>query len=340
MRKCKPWFPGFILIALLFTSTLNANNTTTRAGCISLQTISGNIRSLDGKLLLSAPPTISDFALIHWGDGVDQSFQLNLFPVSNYNGAYLVSIDAQHSYSPGSYTLSLECGRRVPWIRNMQNSDTSLFSLQADVVVDPNIGANSSPVNDTTNLEAEMTVVTINTISMTAPDAENDSVAWGRTIVSGAIGYVYPEMSGGGNFSLFSTLNNYEWNPQTPGLYSVCFSFEEWRLLINGNRILVGTVTREVLIDAGQVSAVTEHNITNCSVFPNPTSQIITFQFSAVPQLRSLIIYDQLGREVWREETIANSISLSVEDFAEGIYLYQVLESSNISAIGKFVVEK
>jgi len=75
-------------------------------------------------------------------------------------------------------------------------------------------------------------------------------------------------------------------------------------------------------------------------VYPNPASEIITFDFSDSPQSRSLIIYDQLGREVYREDTNENLISLSVQEFAEGIYFYSVIDEEGKSRSGRFIVAK
>jgi len=76
----------------------------------------------------------------------------------------------------------------------------------------------------------------------------------------------------------------------------------------------------------------------DATVYPNPASKVITFQFSGSHQSRSLIIYDQLGREILREETNENMISLSVESFAEGMYFYKVIQDGSSSATGKFIV--
>lgn len=72
--------------------------------------------------------------------------------------------------------------------------------------------------------------------------------------------------------------------------------------------------------------------------FPNPASETVTVQFSNSHQSRSIIIYDQLGREVLLEETNENLISFSVQEFAEGIYFYSVLDEKGTSTTGKFVV--
>lgn len=74
------------------------------------------------------------------------------------------------------------------------------------------------------------------------------------------------------------------------------------------------------------------------AVYPNPTSSTVTFQFSNSQHSRSIIIYDHLGREISREETNDNAISISVSDFAEGIYFYRIQDTEGNKSNGKFVV--
>ena len=72
-------------------------------------------------------------------------------------------------------------------------------------------------------------------------------------------------------------------------------------------------------------------------VYPNPSNTIITFQFSNDAS-REIIITDQLGREIWRQESNDNAISISVSDFADGIYFYSIQDAEGSKANGKFVV--
>lgn len=76
------------------------------------------------------------------------------------------------------------------------------------------------------------------------------------------------------------------------------------------------------------------------SIFPNPASQILTFQFAKAPESHTLLIYDQLGRIIFREETNENLVSVSVESYSEGLYFYSVMDGQNNSVSGKFVVRK
>ncbi|HTF05454.1 MAG TPA: T9SS type A sorting domain-containing protein, partial [Bacteroidia bacterium] len=75
-------------------------------------------------------------------------------------------------------------------------------------------------------------------------------------------------------------------------------------------------------------------------VYPNPASDIVTFQFSGSPESRSIIIYDQLGKEVWREETNESSMIISLQEFAEGIYFYSIINEAGQSTTGKFIVAR
>ncbi len=78
---------------------------------------------------------------------------------------------------------------------------------------------------------------------------------------------------------------------------------------------------------------------TDIIVFPNPASDVITFQFSDDQQSRELIIYDALGKEVWREESDAFSFVISIQEFPEGIYFYSVGGENGKNVRGKFLVQ-
>jgi len=74
-------------------------------------------------------------------------------------------------------------------------------------------------------------------------------------------------------------------------------------------------------------------------VFPNPATEEVTFQFSDSQESHAIIIYDLLGNEIYREETNDNAISISVSEFAAGLYFYTIIDDQNQTTSGKFVVE-
>lgn len=334
------YFLRYILIFLCFIGELHANSTTTRAGHFWIEEVNINLYNLSAQILLSNVPINTDSALIQWGDGFDENISLFGQPMSISNGAFLISISGQHAYSPGNYNLYLHCGKRVPWIQNMASSDTTNFTLSATLTVSPSYVGNFSPRSDSLNLEAEMIISGSNTISMLVTDNNADSIQWNRVTPLGCSGYQYPEVIGSGTFSVYPYQNYYEWNPQAGGLYTVLFSFTEYRQISPGNWISLGTITREVLIDAGQVSGITSNSLnSSCLLYPNPVIDIITFTLLNEQQSHVLVIYDIYGKEVWREETNASSLTISFQEYAEGIYLYSIIAADGTSAQGKFVIQ-
>lgn len=75
-------------------------------------------------------------------------------------------------------------------------------------------------------------------------------------------------------------------------------------------------------------------------VFPNPSNTNITLNFSGVPTSRTIIITDNLGREILREQTSDSQHTISVQSFAEGVYFYSIIEDGELKANGKFVVAR
>jgi trimeric autotransporter adhesin len=83
----------------------------------------------------------------------------------------------------------------------------------------------------------------------------------------------------------------------------------------------------------------TENSRSSVGVYPNPASDIIMFAFSGDQQPRELVIYDALGKEVWREETNQPFLSVSVQAFSDGIYFYSINAENGELAQGKFLVQ-
>jgi hypothetical protein len=74
------------------------------------------------------------------------------------------------------------------------------------------------------------------------------------------------------------------------------------------------------------------------TVFPNPVTTKAIFRMENLDGNKTLIIYDQLGKEIWRKETTENEIEFSTDGFAKGLYFYRI-ENENTIAQGKFIVE-
>jgi hypothetical protein len=74
-------------------------------------------------------------------------------------------------------------------------------------------------------------------------------------------------------------------------------------------------------------------------VFPNPAQTSTTFKMENLDGNKTLIIYDQLGKEIWRKETAENEIGFSTDGFAAGLYFYRMEREGEIIASGKLVIE-
>lgn len=83
-----------------------------------------------------------------------------------------------------------------------------------------------------------------------------------------------------------------------------------------------------------------QHSEETINLFPNPAADVVNFHFSERDDDRVLIIYDQLGREVWRDESNAEFISVDASGFAEGLYSYCAIHGDAINTRGKFVIAR
>lgn len=74
-------------------------------------------------------------------------------------------------------------------------------------------------------------------------------------------------------------------------------------------------------------------------VYPNPASEVLTFEFKGDAKLFRILFYDSLGRLIFdKEGNSEQKQALNVEDFAPGLYIYLVkTERGTIS--GKVIIE-
>jgi len=75
------------------------------------------------------------------------------------------------------------------------------------------------------------------------------------------------------------------------------------------------------------------------SVFPNPASTSVTFQMTGEPVTRTVILIDNLGREIWRKETNENTVEYFIDGTAPGLYHYRIEDQGTVKFTGKLVIE-
>lgn len=265
-------------------------------------------------------PLSSDSVILDWGDGIFNSIAMtDNDAVYTNNGTSSILFTAQHSYSPGNYSIIIHAGKRLNGIANIANSGTTDFILLNEFVVDPNIGCNNAPQDVTPQLELEWSSGTNNVGGFYYFDLEGDSIVLSMT--STGPGYQMPSAVGGGTYTFISASQYHSWDPQLPGLYTVVILCEEYFRFPNGNTVIKGVATTEVLIDVDNVDAINEAPSQEVSLYPNPALNVLNI---ATPKESSLEILDMNGKVVMTEELISGNNYVDVSSLAEGVYCIRV----------------
>ncbi len=72
----------------------------------------------------------------------------------------------------------------------------------------------------------------------------------------------------------------------------------------------------------------------NVQIFPNPTQDIIRFDFRGFDGQKELITYNPLGMEIQRVSSIENQLILDIQQWPKGKYFCKLLQKGNLSSIG------
>jgi gliding motility-associated-like protein len=174
--------------------------------------------------------------------------------LSNYPSTKQNLYTARHTYSPGTYVIRVKDPNRVTGIENIPNSVNVPFYLQTIISVDPNFACNNGPQLTTIPLDKACEGKCFYH-NPGAYDPDNDSLAFrlGPCLDTNGVpipGYQLPDAVGGGIMNINAVTGDLSWcAPQLAGKYNVVIYIEEWRRMMNGNRVLIGTVLRDMSID-------------------------------------------------------------------------------------------
>jgi hypothetical protein len=80
-----------------------------------------------------------------------------------------------------------------------------------------------------------------------------------------------------------------------------------------------------------------------CTVFPNPANEILTIEITPGTANNKIenyfYLYDQLGRIIDKEKLINSLTKISLMNFVEGVYYYQITDDKkNIIQSDKLVI--
>jgi hypothetical protein len=91
----------------------------------------------------------------------------------------------------------------------------------------------------------------------------------------------------------------------------------------------------------GNTTGITENLTSNLdfSFYPNPVNSTGTFEAQGTNENFTLIIFDQLGREVLRKVSDGIKLDFSTEGISPGFYCYCIVQNGEVQKNGKMIIE-
>ena len=190
-----------------------------------------------------------DFLLIDWGDGTSNEIpRIEKYELPNAINITYNRYVGNHTFSgPSTYVISCEDPNRNGNIINIPNSINIPLYIYSELVINPFIGNNSSPV---------LLLPPIDNGCVLQPffhnpgayDAEGDSLSYRLVPCMGAQGQPIPgyALPAASDFiRLDSVTGDFLWNsPEQQGEYNIAILIEEWR-----NGIKIGSILRDMQIN-------------------------------------------------------------------------------------------
>lgn len=239
-----------------------------------------------------------------------------------------------HTYpGPGNYLIRTFDPNRNGGVRNIPGSINIPFYIESLLIINSFTGSNSSPV--LTNPPVDQASLSICfTHNPGAMDADGDSLSYEISAPRGengqpVPGYFDPESSWNG-YTINSTTGLLSWcTPQYIAEYNVAIVVREWRKNTSGVPVNIGYVLRDmqILVKFGVVG-IKENNLSSLiSIYPNPVSETIQFDFGSVLYKNfETSIYGVDGRLVFKNTTtnVTGKSDYSITNLVPGIYSVSV----------------
>jgi hypothetical protein len=123
-------------------------------------------------------------------------------------------------------------------------------------------------------------------------------------------------------------------NDHTPDTFNVLI-FSSGTISLDqipqGSVLLVDEITIETGLGISD-----KYQLIDLSVYPNPVSNILTFETNDFDKNRRLIIYDMFGRKIKEVPFEGKRTEVSVNDFSPGNYSYRVSSDEGFLKSGTF----
>lgn len=209
---------------------------------------------------ISGPsPVDRPTALINFGDGTSSEQPRVVKELISGTFIQRNKYLFNHTF-PGyaTYTISYQDPNRNNSVQNMANSVNTPFYVETELVINPFIGFNSSPVL----LLEPIDFGGLNKLFVHNPnayDVDGDSLSFKLVACKQAVGeevfdFRFPDRQNGfatDTFYIEEETGQLIWrNPSQIGLYNIAIQIEEWRYVKNSNRyVRIGYVIRDMQIE-------------------------------------------------------------------------------------------
>ncbi len=240
-----------ILLTILFAFiVVQIWATHNRAGEITYKHISGNtyeITLITYTYTPSAANETRNVLTMQWGDGTTSQIpriHIEYLPDDIQKNTYVMN----HTFpGAGVYQIVMSDPNRNQGIVNIPESVTVVFTIKTILKIDPDIGANSTPIL----LNPPVDKAALHQIFIHNPNAydpDGDSLSYKLTECLGndgvpIPGYTYPAASN--TLYVDSVTGDFVWDsPMQVGEYNVAMMIEEWR-----NGIKIGNIERDMQIE-------------------------------------------------------------------------------------------
>ena len=235
---------------LLFLLPIKALATHNRAGEITFRHISGSTYEITlTTYVKESSPAERPNLEIFWGDGtsLDSIARTSQIPLGN-DIEKNVYID-QHTYpgpSPTPYVIKIEDPNRNSGIINIPNSVNIVFYIETELLINPFLGINNSPV--LLNPPIDNACVGIPYIhNPGAVDTDGDSLSYSLQLSRGQSGEIIPNYQfplASSSLTIDNVTGDLIWDaPVQQGEHNISILIEEFR---NGQKI--GSVLRDMQI--------------------------------------------------------------------------------------------
>ena len=238
------WFPLLLLVCL----AMPLHATHNRAGEITLTQIDEltyeiHITTFTYTLSQADRPELK----VQWGDNTfSKAPRVELIKLPNFyqKNTYI----SQHTFpGPGVYEIVVQDPNRNDGVKNIPNSVNVIFSVKTTILINPDLGANSTPIllNPPIDRAAYGQVFIHNPA---AYDPDGDSISYKLTICTEKDGrpiegYTLPPASD--TLFIDPITGDLTWvTPSDSGWFNVAIDVEEWR-----QGVKIGNIVRDMQIE-------------------------------------------------------------------------------------------